>query len=331
MPPRRLLRLALRPVAVLGLTGTLVVLHPARADAQGSEESEKSAATRALEKGHRGIRLYEEGKWIEALELFKEADALYHSPVFVLYWARSLRNAGRLIEAREPFRRLSVEELDPSAPAQWRQAQSDGRAELAALDRRIPRLVVTVKGSTPRTRITVDGEPARAGESIELDPGDHRVVVQEGSRKKERTVTLAPEAKDHRVEMSLAAETSGPGNDAAPPSRGPYVPGLIVTGTGGVAMIAGGVVGALALTKASDANDNLPASCVDRVCPESRRSTIENAADTPRDLATVSNVLLIGGAAVAVVGVVLLLIDPRAEPAVTANAGRAGGSLAVRF
>src|SRR5690242_10010962 len=92
--------------------------------------AQPSDGARAIEKGKDALALYEAGNWSGALEAFREADTLFHSPVFALYTARSLRQLGRLLEARAALERLSNETLSASAPAPWLKAQADARLEL---------------------------------------------------------------------------------------------------------------------------------------------------------------------------------------------------------
>ncbi len=126
--------------------------------AQGSPNTEQAAAL-AIEKGQEGIALYERGEWLAAIERFEQADALYHSPALSLYIARSLRSTGQYLAAKTVFERLIAERLPDDAPDVWRDAQSDARAELAALERALPRVVGTAETSP------------------DLDPGAHEVVA----------------------------------------------------------------------------------------------------------------------------------------------------------
>src|ERR1051325_10238960 len=119
---------ALARILSLSLCSTLLPCPAA------AEEPPPNASAEAVSRGNEAIALFESGHWTEALARFREAEALYHSPVFVLYAARSLKNAGELQQARESYRRLLDETLAPEAPEAWKRAQSDGRAELAALE-----------------------------------------------------------------------------------------------------------------------------------------------------------------------------------------------------
>ncbi len=308
----------MRALLSLACLVTLTLAAPAPLFAQ--EAPTTSEGTSAIEKGREGVALYEQGKWQEALERFSEADRLYHSPVFVLYSARSLRNLGRLLEARAVLRRLVDEKLDDAAPDAWKEAQGDARAELSALEPEIPSVIVIAEGASPGTVIAIDDKPVLAGKPIELDPGQHRLLASDGKRQRTVDFSVARGAREQTVVAKFsppapAARPTKPVPPAPEPerARGPYVPGLVIAGAGGVALITGGVVGTLAMIKADQARDDLPASCRDTTCPLSTKSDVEASLEPSRDLATAADVLLISGAALAAVGIALWLIDPRAE------------------
>ncbi len=274
------------------------------------------AGATAIEEGERGVELYEQGRWEESLARFRTAEALYHSPVFVLYEARCLRNLNRWKDARRVFARLAAEDLPASAPEQWHAAKRDGAAELTAIDAALPRVVVSIRGATAATRLTVDGRAAKAGVVLDLDPGTHRFSATEAGRETTRTLTLTAGAAQRTVELVLAPASARRAVEApSATNRGPYVPGVVLAATGGAALLAGGVFGVLALRKGDDTIVSLPASCVDRTCPEGRRREVEAEQDAARGLATASTTLLVGGAIVAATGVVLWLVDPRATEA----------------
>jgi len=92
---------------------------------------------RALALGHEGLDLYNKGNWAEARVKFAEADRLAHSPVFVLYLARSARNAGDLVTARVAYDRLAAEVVPAGAPAPWTSAVESGKQELIELQKRL--------------------------------------------------------------------------------------------------------------------------------------------------------------------------------------------------
>lgn len=312
--------------------GALLVVSawsmPARADPP--EESPKNAGARAVQKGDEGIALYAQGKWDEAFRAMNEAETLYHSPVFLLYQARSARNAGRMLQALAIFQRLSAEVIDHAAPEPWKHAQAVGRVELATLEQDIPSVVIVVKGASPATTITLDGAPVVAGQRIEIDPGQHLAIATDAAQRDEQTFVAAPGADQQRLVLTLAQPEPSSTVPSAPlGSRGPYLPGVVAAAVGGVALIAGAVVGGVASANATHATDHLPPKCEGNSCLPSTRRVVEARLSEPRTLATTADVLVIGGAALAAVGLTLWIIDPRGEPAVRADAR--GATIQLRF
>jgi len=279
--------------AFVGFLGLTSVVPGAAFAGEPASAKNGAAAAAALEKGRQGVELYEHGSWQEALQHFQAAESLYHSPVFLLYAARSLRNAGRFSEAKAVFARVTAEQLGASAPEPWQRAQADARIELEKLEQQ---LAAAAAATSPPARKT------------------------------------PPVAAKPRVK----AETYEPG---------PYVPGLVIAGVGSAALVAGGVVGVMALNKASTAKRELmkldePSTgtdepsyliCRGSQCLQSQQGAVEPALKPASDLALAADVLWISGAAVAAVGLVLVLIDPRAEPTVSANAGPGRASFRLKF
>jgi hypothetical protein len=90
-------------------------------------------AERARDLGRAGLDAYGQGDFARALDLFQKAEALAHSPVFQLYAARSLRELGKLDEARAEFETILATTPSEGAPEAWLRARSSAEDELAAL------------------------------------------------------------------------------------------------------------------------------------------------------------------------------------------------------
>jgi len=287
----------------------LSIAQPARAQTPGEL---------AIQKGREGMALYERGDFKGALALFREADALYHSPVLTLYAARSQRKLKKLLDAKALYQALSNERIDEAAHESWKKAHEDGAIELRELEAEIPRARVVVRGATGPVRLSVDGHETPLGGSIELDPGDHRFVLEHGGRRHTRPVTL--QAGESNVVFDLRRARPDP--DKPKPDEGPNIPGVVLTSLGGAVLIAGVIVGAVALKQANDAKADLPASCdADRVCPAYEQAAIDEQFRPIYTLSHVSDGLLIGGAVLAAAGIVLLIVNPGGESAVTAENG----------
>lgn len=265
-----------------------------------------SPAAKALAKGQEAVKLFDEGNYEEALTRFQQADALYHSPVFVLYAGRSLREAKHWVEASAVLRRVTNESIAEDAPAPWRQAQADAKRELAALLAEIPSVIVKVEGRTASTQATIDGNATRIGELVEVDPGTHTIrALDERREPVATTVTLVPGAKGLDVVLvfpTVAPVVTGPLGTTTSTRPGLYRPGLWLAGGGAAAVAAGGVFGILALARSSAA---LPPACRDGVCPESRRGEVDETLDPALRLANVADVLFIAGGVAIVVGAYL--------------------------
>ncbi len=277
----------------------LAVLIPSTLHAEPDGRSR-----RAVESANAGLKLYEHGKWDDALAKFREAEGLYHSPVFVLYRARTLGRAGRWRQALAVYEEVLREALPSDAPAAWRDALRDARSEKTALELEIPSVIVECP---PGARVTVDGEPVAAGEEIALDPGRHLILAREGSRSTSREVRLEQKQKRRRVTLAF------PPAPARTHEPGWLTPGSVVTGLGGATLLAGGVVGVVALSAASRAKDDLPETCDGNVCPRSRRGEVESTTANARTLGNVSTGLVIGGAVVLAGGIVLWLSQGDAQ------------------
>jgi hypothetical protein len=328
------MRLA-RSVALAALLASSALGGAARA------QDEPLPGDRAVLLAKEGLELFQQGNFPQAYERFKSADALAQSPVFKLYMARAKKGDGGLIEAREIYRQVVSTDLGASAPASWTQAVADGRAELAALEPTIPTAVVRIAGGSASTRLEVDGKIVQSGKSIELDPGEHRAVAKDLEKNAEATATfvLEPGDKDVGVSVDLGkkggAPAPGPGPGPGPTrpdataKEGSLIPGIALLSAGGAGLLVGAITGGLALS--------IDGSIMDR-CGEDGCSTAESTgqtADQQRDslaLAHVSTTTLAVGAALAVTGVILVVVRPGGEEApVRVSVGPAWAGLELAY
>ncbi len=319
-------RRLLSRLGLVAIVGMAQLGSPAPAFGQAAGATPQSASAQAIALGEQGISLFEQGRWQEALQRFESAEAAYHSPVFVLFAARCLRNFGQLLEAATAFARVEREPLAPTAPVQWAKAQREARAEHAALARTIPSVVVLLENASPRAVVRVDARRIEAGQRVELNPGVHRVSVVDGASSDSRGVTLTASGAVTRVTLHLPS--------VAVPSRraldagAPWL-GWALLGTGAAASIAGVVLGGVTLSAASTARSELPELCQAMICPVSRRAQVEAVIGPLEDRAFAAGALLIGGVATAAVGVLILALEGNAGPAVAGS--RPWGPFELRF
>jgi hypothetical protein len=209
--------------------------------------------------------------------------------------------------------------------------------------------VVNLTAATP----DADLIDARAGSSVppqsykfagtnltlRLRAGTHTLTATSSDGKQEKwEVVLSPgRTVEHRFEFAAAsaaapAVTPAPGpTDAVQPmpTPGPSMSeepkkgsplrlvGFVAAGVGGAALVGGVVTGLMAKSKDKKATD----ACTNNVCPTSAEGDFDSA----KSLATVTNVLFIGGGVLAAAGVGLIIVGGKTSgenPKTAASAPR---------
>lgn len=306
-PLPRVLRTAERRCAALALACLLTF---AAAPAQGEDPRARAKGIAAA-----GIASYEAGDWESAIEKLREADAIFDAPHHDVYIARSLKQLGRWLDARESYR--AAIGAPPDRPG-FADARALAEEELAQLEAALPSVEVAALGAEI-TRITVDGRARTPdpGGSMDVDPGKHVVRVQTGDgRTDEKTVELA-ERGSIRVVFSFG-DAEDPAAPAATRGGRSWVAPGIAFGVGGAGLVLGTVTGLLSISSVGDLEEACPSPTS---CPASEQDTIDSAGT----LANVSNVgFVVAGVGVAV-GVVLLLVTGN-EDATTAASPHPGGA-----
>lgn len=296
----------------------LLVLLPSLAWAQASAVNLAKDA-----KAH-----YDRGEWAEALELFEQAEAQAHSPVLVLYAARCHRNLGHLVRARALLEKVANEELTPNSPSPFVNARNDARADLSALLPRIPKIAID-RSRVPNTwKIQIDGEP-RQSSSVEVDPGAHLVTATADGTERFREEVEVAEGATATVTIVETATTPSPvpspdPGPTQPPSGGEpggssiadYAPGLSLLGVSVVTLAVGVIMRVIAIQNVNDVKER----CVEGSCLREDETVIDDAVT----FQTISTVLFaVGGAAMAT-GIVLLIVLPDDDTAVSIGPGGVG-------
>jgi hypothetical protein len=304
------------PAVVSWAVLVLSLSLPASSDEPTGVRKEQNV--QAVLVGRAALEAYHKADWTTALEAFSRAEAMSHSPVFLLFIARCRRNLGAWLEARSLYQKVASEQLDASAPEPWRTAVRDAARELEELEARIPSIVIIVENAPPNATVTFDGAPVGPGAlglQMRVDPGVHHIVGTEpAGAKVELEVRVEPSERAQRVALRFGVPASPPepgafpqapsagGTDelprAHPTRRAAYVSGAL--GLVGVAV--GTVAGVMALAKSKEVKDR----CQGNDCLSSDRP----GADAIRPYATVSTLgFAIGGVALAT-GAILLVLDP---------------------
>ncbi|MEM9695729.1 MAG: hypothetical protein AAGA56_24515 [Myxococcota bacterium] len=271
----------------------------------------------AKKKSHaaRGLELFHDGKCKEAYREFTLARLTAESPGFPLYMARSKRCLGDLLTALRHYDEVLAKELAPDAPPAWTRAQQEAQQERKAVAEVIPRVHVTVTGARDPGLKLDDRPVARStwAEPFPINPGEHTFEMIDQSRRKRLSIVVAEGEAVRPVAFrfeSMPADdiARSPASGASDAEVGEPIlwPGAVFTAVGGAGLIAGTVVGSLAL----DLNRDLGRRCPDNECPT---DDLRGDADRMDRYATGSTVAFVAGGLFAAAGVVLLLVPPTAE------------------
>jgi len=319
---RRSPRIALALAMALGLG--LGTAGPARA--------QSGAKAEARELFFEAGEALNSGDFVKAAKLYREANDLYPAPTSLLGLARAYVQLGRLVEASEIYSQLAETRLAGDAVEAFARAVEDGKREGAELDKRIPRLTVTVDGPMPES-VTIDGEPmtlSGPATTLRLDPGKREVQATHPDYEPfETTVSLAESTvSDVRIALVPLPKRVP---DAPLPKEDPGLDALqisgIVLGSVGLAGLATwGVTGTLYLVDEGKVNDD----CQANVC---RSQDGVDAANRAKTLGVVNTVSLFAGLGLVAVGTTLFLLggsEEETEPSVSLRLGT-GVMLEGRF
>jgi hypothetical protein len=244
--------------------------------------------------------------------------------------SQDLRENQQLLAAREQLERCAASDCPDAVRTKcigWVDEVRQG----------IPTVVVSaVQGGAAQTELAVfiDGEQRAAsldGLPIEVDPGSHTVRVERsGHAPMEQKVVANHGEKSQPVRFELASaappvveplpapkpapfvpQSPPPGDDFSGGSSATTVIGVAALGLGGVALVVGGITGAVALSAGSD----LEAVCTDGSCP----ATAADDYDTGTTMADVSTITFIAGGVLVAAGVTLVLVGSGGEPSTGAT------------
>jgi hypothetical protein len=304
--------------------------QPGPSAPQQSDEERAAARAAATE----GVQLLEQGRYAEALDRLRRAEALVHAPTHLLYIARAQVKLGLLVEASETYVKIGRETLPPDAPRAFVEAQQSAAVEGKELDSRIPTLLIRVEGAGAReATVTMDGTPlpaAMIGLAAPVNPGVRvlRALAKDGTSVEAR-VKLGPGAHETAVLVLRAPSppSAGPtpgapglpppnppptAEEGEPTTHGPELGRMLGwaalgLGIAGLGVGAGFVV--INRSKRSDANDLCPGG----LCPLADKNQIQSLDQQADTAATVSWVAFGVGGAALVTGIVLLLTSSGAK------------------
>ena len=275
----------------VALLVVLLMAWSATASGQTSEEREL-----AVRLGREGVELYNEQRFEDAFDRFANAEALVHSPVFVLYLARIDRKRGRWTTALARYDAVIAEEMPDDAADAWKKAREEARLERKRLAQRIPTFVVDV-GNAPAEEVVValDGKVVdwRSG-AVLANPGRHEVAARLGQRTRRTTVELHEGDRDIAVRFvfDVPKPEPAPGGlgpvPPPPPMPPPFTPDVGPNGQQIASYVLLALAGATGLSAlgtgigAAVKDSALADVCLEDVCPGFYRDDVSQLDDLNR-------------------------------------------------
>jgi hypothetical protein len=282
------------------LVGLATLVAAPLVHAGGAEDEARRTFEEGLEAERNG-QASACGKFRKALELIREVGPLKKVKEC------DVRD-GKLLLAR-----AKLEELIARWPVQ--DAELEGfKTELAAVRGRIAHVdLALAAGAPPGTKARIDSKPVDVpATSVELDPGEHEILVEVPSKPIERTTVTLGDGENKSLTIPLAEprSTEGPTPPTPHPAEakgglgGLGIAGIVIAGVGVGAFVGAGVTGGLVLSK-SDEFD----ACKKTSCPDLQ------ALKSDGDTLLIANGVLFGvGIAGVGLGATLLVIDLATGP-----------------
>lgn len=281
---------------------------------------EKDPKDKAREFAKDGIKAYDAKDPTKALELFTQAEGLFHAPTHTLYIARSLALLGKLVEAKATYQKLVDEDLGPKPIEIFAKAKESGKTELAALEARIPKIGIEVVPADAKGLIvTLNGDPLPADKmrgTLEVNPGTYTLVAKGDGRDTKPEVVEAKEGAVIPVTLRIPKPSAPP----PPPPKASPLKGLGIASMvlGGSALVAGGVLGGMSFPLRDDATalfDKCESDLGKGQCTGARAEEVTAADDKATAFGNVGIGFLIGGGALVGLGVGLFVAGSKKAPA----------------
>jgi len=279
---------------------------PARADP--AKAVDKKAAQKLLAQGN---QLVGEGDYLGALEKFRGAYAKFASPKILLNIGTTLRQLGRNVEAAEIYEQyLADKEHDVAR-------ENDVKRVLAEIDAVVGRILLQVVDASATVRL--DGKQLDAailGQSLRVEPGEHTVMAEKPGASPVVQSVMVKARQEHLVTLRFTPPP--PKVEPAPNNGTQRTLGLALGGIGAATIVAGAVVGIVAITQ----SDAAGAHCYQggNAC-DSKGIELDQSAKTS---ATISTVGFAVGSGVLAAGALIWLVSPAPakEPAAAAPVAR---------
>ena len=275
----------------------------------------------AGERFEEGRALMKAGRPAEAIPKFLASLDAEKTTAALLNLADAYEKVGKTASAYKRFRELAASKEIDSARAE----EAKRRADVLAA--KLSTIHLVTPPESQGLPVTIDGEAVSATGSIPIDPGHHSLRVERKGDSKIQLFEIAESDRDKAIEVPslpvvaniapppLLPPSSPPPNDSLRPAS------YVVGGVGVLGLVAGGVLGVVALGKASSLKD---ACATYPSCPSAQRADLESRDDSARTFGTASTIAFVAGGVILAGGVVLYLVAPASER----RAGWLRGSIA---
>jgi hypothetical protein len=271
-----------------------------------------------------GYTLAQEGKCDEALPHFVESLRLDTKAITLINLAACEEKLGKLADALGHW-------LEARARAQTEAnsaIEEEASKKAHALESRIPKLTLSVKGASAAVEVVRDGivlGAASMGVPLPVNPGPHVLVVRDaGHEDSSETISLA-EGETKAVELRVGAtrnEVHRPLPSEPAGTRRPLLYGGF--GAAALGLSVGAVTGLLAFGRAGTASEECP-----HVSDCSQKG--KDAVDSGRTFGTISSIAFVAAGAGAVVGTIGLLSKPTQGRSLGLAVSPVGGFLRGSF
>lgn len=212
-----------------------------------AQEPTKADLAKARTAFREGVAAAAAGNCAAALLKYKEVAQVKSSPQVAFNTAECEARLGKLVSALGNYRVAASQAADDRGAAN---VLKEVPARIDDIESRIPKLTITRGNGADTATIELDGTEIGSGQlgsAIVVDPGSHTIVAKVGNKEYlHQNVKLGEkESKTFDVRISVAAaHVEPPAPDPVPDTPPPppersRAPGIAVTVTGGVVLIAG--------------------------------------------------------------------------------------------
>lgn len=259
----------------------------------------------------KGKKLYDAGKYPEALVEFRGSIEIVQSPNTRLYVARTLREMGRLVEAYAEFGRTAAEAKEHEhEDGRYGKAAQAALAERGELGKKLGFVRLSIQGASDDSKLVVGGnEVVRAGwvEPVPTMPGTVEVTLTTGSTEVKRTATVvAGQTVDVALDVGTSTVVVPP---PPPPPAGDTSGGMPIWRPVWIGGYGVGVVGLVMFAVAGSMSNgtfaDVKAACPAAPCPASQASLVSRGQREQ----TIANVGLVIGLVGVALGTTFLVLD----------------------